>query len=599
MRFGVLCLALAFWGCDDDGGGGGPSQEVTVLFGTVTAADGSELGGVRVTAGGESTVTSSDGTYQLEAPAISEVTVTFSRDGYLKAMRTTPVLDKMPTALHTQLMAEAAAVELDAEMGGEVAGARGAKVAIPAGAFVSPEGASVAGMVDVHLTPIDPSNPDEVNGTAGRFQGEMGGSTVLLESFGMVEITVRQDGEELQVAGGMALNLAIPAPEGMDSPPERAPLWSLNEDTNEWVHEGEAVLNADTGLYEAEIGHMSSWNVDNPTEATCITGLVEDPDGDPLPGARIIASGVDYFGTSSATSIEDGRFYVAVRMDSTVTVTAAHQQGGGAQRTVMSGSTPTGVPPNPDRDECLDVGVWVVERGIVRIEEEGGGTREIDCRNVGANPFAGTCASGMFDIFTCFAPAGTCDIRGDGLGGGGEFEIVYSNGAKVTVNIDQGNPDDPSDQTFTATYYGPAGQVCATGEQDTSQEGDQTFWLTINGQRYGILDRGDDDDVNFAVQCPNGTVETFLQSELDAVSACGVGGDSSDGSQQCTLNGQAQPMPGPGPNDPPMEGGQGSICGDGRAACDAPLQCCMIVPDQPVGVCYPADICQLAMNQSR
>ena len=172
MRIGLLCVALACWGCDDDdGGGGSAAQAVTVLFGTVTASGGAKLGGIRVRAGETSTVTGADGKYQLDAPAISEVTVTFHGDGYLKAMRTTPVLDSMPTALDVTLVAEAAPVELDAELGGEVMGMRGAAVAVPAGAFVSPEGASVAGMVDVHLTPLDPSNPDELNGTAGRFQG--------------------------------------------------------------------------------------------------------------------------------------------------------------------------------------------------------------------------------------------------------------------------------------------------------------------------------------------------------------------------------------------------------------------------------------------
>lgn len=590
MRYAVLCLVLAVWGCDDDGGGGGtPNQDVTVLFGTVTAAGGSELGGVRVTAGGMSTVTSSDGTYQLEAPAVSSVTVTFAQDGYLKAMRTTPVLELKPTALHAQLLPEAAAVELDSAMGGEVEGARGARVAIPAGAFVSPDGASVAGMVDVHLTPLDPSNPDELNGTAGRFQGEMAGATVLLESFGMVEITVRQDGDDLQVADGMALNLAIPAPEGMDAPPERAPLWSLDEATNMWVLEGEAVLNAATGLYEAEIGHMSSWNVDNPTEATCITGLVEDPDGDALPGARIVASGVDYFGTSTATSIEDGRFYVAVRMDSTVTVTAAHQQGGGAQRTVMSGSTPTGVPPRPGVDECLEVGVWVVERGVVRIEDERGETREVDCRDVGDNPFSGTCASGIFDFVRCFSPAGTCDIRGNPVGGGGQFEIVYSNGARASFTYDEGG------MSIEGAYYGPGGQVCATVEQTTGEGAEEVFWIIISGQRYGIPNRDDEGDNDFEVICPSGERVTFQQSEVDALEACGVGGDS-DANNQCTFNGMAQPMPDPDPMGPPMQGDQGTQCGNGMGDCNDGLQCC-VLPNLPSGVCLQPAVCQAAMNQ--
>ena len=591
MRIGLICLALAFVGCDDDGGGrGGGVQEVTVLFGSVTDASGAALAGVRVQGGGASTVTGADGTYQLDAPAISEVTIRFVREGYLAAVRTTPVLELRPTALSVQLTPEAPAQPIDAEMGGEVEGARGARVAVPAGAFVSGDGASIGGMVEVHLTPLDPGKPGEINGTAGRFQGRMGGSTVVIESFGMVEITVRQDGEALQVADGMALNIAIPAPEGMDAPPERAPLWSLDEATNEWVMEGEAVLDPDTGLYEAEIGHMSSWNVDKAVEATCITGTVETPDGDPLPGARITASGVDYFGTTTASSIEDGRFYVVVRKESTVTVTAAHRQGGGQQRTVMSGSAPTAVPPRPGIDECLEVGTWVVERGVVRIEEAGGDSREIDCRDVGPNPFAGTCAAGFFDVFTCWAPAGRCDLRGDFVNND-SFEIVYDNGSRATLTI-----TDRDTGAFDATYYGPAGQVCATGERGA----DEIFWITVNGQRYGIPDREDEGDNDLEMICPDGERASFSQAEVDAIQACGVGGGGGDSSQRCTINGMEQPAPNPDPGPTPGAPEQGELnsqCGE-VGPCNSGLQCCMIEGfPAGMGICLDPMTCQAAMNR--
>ncbi|MCA9542053.1 MAG: carboxypeptidase regulatory-like domain-containing protein, partial [Myxococcales bacterium] len=379
----MLAVALLFVGCggssDDE-----PTddQAVTVVFGLVTDAQGGPVAGVRVAGGGAVATTGDDGTYQLDAAASGEVVVRFELAGHLRTVRSTAVLEKMPVNLDVTLVAEAPAMPLDATAGGEVEGARGAKMAAPAGAFVDPMGASVGGMVSVHLTPLDPGNAAELNAVTGRFVGrDQGGETTLIESFGMIELTVRQDDATLQVAPGQTLQVQIPAPAGVADPPATMPLWSHDPATDTWVEEGTATYDADTGTYQAEIGHLSSWNCDQPAEATCITGLVQTPDGDPLPGAAISASGVDYSGTSTAVSLDDGRFYVAVRRESRVSVLARHASGGGEIREVTSGVEPTSIPPTPGDPRCLDVGVWTVERGVIR-RETGGGVEVTSCDDV-------------------------------------------------------------------------------------------------------------------------------------------------------------------------------------------------------------------------
>ncbi len=572
---GLLCLA-----CGDDDGGGPPSQAITVVFGTVSAAGGGNLSGVSVTGGGASTSTDGNGKYQLEAASGSRVVLTFRMSGHLEARRTVEVLEEMPVALEVTLVPEVEPEPLDADQGGSVSSTRGAKMTAPPGAFVSPEGMSVGGMVEVSLTPLDPSDPEELSGVTGRFVGRMAGAeTTLLESWGMLDVTVRQDGETLQVAPGQALEIEVPAPSGATDPPAMVALWSFDEAANEWVQEGTATYDAGSKTYKASISHMSPWNCDQPITATCITGLVKDGDGDALPGARIIANGIDYQGTTSATTLEDGRFYVAVRELSTIRVTAAHAEGGGQQREVMSGNQPTDIPPTPGDPRCLDVGEWTAERGIVRLV----GGEVIECAGGNTNPFAGSCAGPMFELFRCFSPSGSCDITGDIYGGEGPFTIRWSNGANATVSIPR-----MDGQEGRATYRSAGGTVCATA---TFQENETV--ISLNGQSYTVVD--DEDDTTVVIRCPNGDQVSFRDEEIDALSACGIGPQATN--NMCTINGQAQGNPGGGPNGGPASGQLGSMCSAG-GDCTGGLICCQIPQSMGIGICATQMICdEVLANQ--
>ena len=107
-----------------------------------------------------------------------------------------------------------------------------------------------------------------------------------------------------------------------------------------------------------------------PATATCMTGLaVDDKEGEPIAGAEVDTTGLYYFGSSTGSTGDDGRFYIPVRKSSQVLVSVSHAAEGGASREVMSGAEDTALPPTPGDARCLDIGSFTVRREIVIVPE--------------------------------------------------------------------------------------------------------------------------------------------------------------------------------------------------------------------------------------
>jgi hypothetical protein len=162
---------------------------------------------------------------------------------------------------------------LEAASGGTVQGSGGASIKAPANAFVGRDGQAV-GAVKVRVTRVDPSTAGVRRGVSGDFTAVSGSSTTMLESAGMMDIDVRSNGQRATLATGKQLEVRLPVAEGEPSPPATMGLWSFDDGTGRWVSEGTATLDAASRTYVATIGHMSMWNVDKPSLATCVVGRV-------------------------------------------------------------------------------------------------------------------------------------------------------------------------------------------------------------------------------------------------------------------------------------------------------------------------------------
>ncbi|HNY88057.1 MAG TPA: PKD domain-containing protein, partial [Candidatus Hydrogenedentes bacterium] len=310
----------------------GIAADKTTLMGYVTLPGGAALPLATVNVGTLTATTDSTGHYALtDLDPAAGMVVRFSKEGHTgNAVVVAGIAGGITTANAT-LKPLADPVPLDAAAGGTVADGLSNTVTFGETAFVTKSGRkSVAGTVDVSITPLDVTDGDDLAAFPGNFLAvgsAKDGDTVQLETFALADYTVTQDGEELDLAPGSSatIELSLPANTPLAGG-QSVPLWSFNEATGLWVQEGEGQVVASArkagGLvYQATITHLSWWNCDAPlSDKNCVTGTVVDEAGAPVAGAPVEAAGVTYNGVTSGVTGPDGSFCLNVKRGSTVTV---------------------------------------------------------------------------------------------------------------------------------------------------------------------------------------------------------------------------------------------------------------------------------------
>lgn len=258
------------------------AARTVAVAGVVTGIDGLPLAGVTVAVqgrsdSGASAVTDADGRATLTAGVGVDVVLRLSKPGYTDQVKRLNLPDGVAAdaSFAASLMPRAAALTLaDAAAGGTLGGADGASVVLPPAALVdAASGAAVTGAVQVTLTPVD-VNAAAVAAFPGRFEGVNGdGSRVPIVSFGTTEFLFSQGGRPLQLKPGARATIQLPLYASQDlggaalAAGGSLPLWSLDERSAQWIHEGQGTLVAEaaspTGLaMRAEVGHFSWWNAD-------------------------------------------------------------------------------------------------------------------------------------------------------------------------------------------------------------------------------------------------------------------------------------------------------------------------------------------------
>lgn len=182
----------------------------------------------------------------------------------------------------------------DAGAGGSIEVDTGAKVTVAGRALVGAAGTPVTGAVDVYVAPVDVTTRPRA--FPGEFAGRNpDGQSTGIASYGTVDFNFMKDGEKLDLAPGATATIEIPVFPALDLDGNPVgvgkiiPLWSLDEESGQWIREGEGALVASasspTGFVQrATVGHFSWWNCDDeigPTDDADVGCCLDtDDDGD-------------------------------------------------------------------------------------------------------------------------------------------------------------------------------------------------------------------------------------------------------------------------------------------------------------------------------
>ncbi len=289
----------------------------------IDAASAAGIAGVRVSVGGQSTTTDSTGAFNLSGvSANSRASVVFSAPTHTETVRIASISAAATTNVQARMLRVGASADVAVATGGTVTMTGSpAQVVLPANGVQRTDGTVPTGNMRVSITPIDPSSDTSV--MPGDFTTVVSSVPAPIESFGALGVTLADSaGAALNLATGRTATIRIPVATRNPTVPATIPLFFFDNASGRWVQEGTATL-AGTGAtryYEGTVTHFSTWNADQVYNTVRYSGCLADANGARIAGAQVQADGVDYSGTSSATTDAGGNFSIAMRRDSQATL---------------------------------------------------------------------------------------------------------------------------------------------------------------------------------------------------------------------------------------------------------------------------------------
>ena len=515
-------------------GSGGDAVLASYVAGVVTDTKGAPVAGVTISAPGGSQVTSgADGSFNLLVVGSAKTVVAFEKAGFVRTQKRATPITNATVRVDAVLAAAGVTQALDADVGGTLKGARGAELVAPPGVFVDGAGNVVHGAITVALTPLDPSNFNELLAYPGALIAtKTGGGTTVLETIGVLDIDARQGTTRLNVKPGMHLTVRIPAPaDGTGAASSK--LWSMDETTGLWQEEGVASLDTATKTYQVDLPHLSFWNIDSEGPGGCIKGHVVDELGHPIQGAAVATFAIDQVIRSSGGDLTDanGAFSVPNVRGLNISIEVILAPTADMPMTIQSrngvnGSTTPADPSNIAKDDpaCLQVADFVFNQGADAGPHDGGsggatgdpascfatpgaaggdaGPGDAGDGGAQSDPWEGTCGKDLEPIFACFMPSGSCVAKVDSTTS--QYVVTWANGAKINWSMGGG--------LAQGGMFGPTGTFCGSLSGSSS-----SFAIVApDGRGWEIYDN------NTMMTCPDQSTVTLDQGQQTALGACGA-----------------------------------------------------------------------------
>ena len=366
-QYCYIVFCIIFLAACGGGGGGAPASSVksdensspppseqtgTVSGQVVNYNTGEVIPGATVSSSLGDTITGSDGRFTLnEVTAGERSVINAHKEGFAEQsiiVSVTPNQSQQTAAI--KMLPADLITNFDPTSAQNLSPSNSnAAVILNANTLIDENGNLPSTDVTVNLTIIDPSSDPDV--MPGDFSENSTGSLGSIESFGAVNITFSdQGGNALNLAESTTATVRIPVANNVTNPAPTIPLYYYDQETGLWVEEGIATLNGN--FYEGQVAHFSTWNCDDIMERAFIEGCVVDENGDPLARATVKSQGLDYNGTATVRTRNDGTFKVPAKSDAQALVYAQYS---GERSNSQSVFTP-GVNQSVQLEDCLVFG---------------------------------------------------------------------------------------------------------------------------------------------------------------------------------------------------------------------------------------------------
>ena len=391
-----------------------------------------------------------------------------------------------PVNLSTSLIARQVPQIFNAEAQAILTSSDGAKVVVPANAFIDENGNKIEGDIEVTITPIDVSSQAQFEAFPGSFRGVTENiaersTTVTVASYGAVEYEFTQNGKEVQLKTEVKAHIQIPIyfTHYLDgrviNTGDKIPFWFLHEDTGFWEQEGMGVIvgsvKSPTGLaLEGEVSHFSWWNSDvTPETATVdisvnligegvadfsdevLQSLIANVQGR-LPGGRI-ANDFQALNTIVSRTVPDGSVFcvsasIAIPIPIPIPIEATSVVSDGVEDRIYNSSEQC---LNVDREQANTI---IIDISIDAVRGDGNAERNTNAFFIVADVPTGLTVGAS--IAACGTPA---RIQTSGASGDVYFEIT-----------DGELPEGLSLSESTGNLYGTVDPVTSSNVRSRSVE---------------------------------------------------------------------------------------------------------------------------------
>jgi hypothetical protein len=301
----VLALISGCGGSSSSSNNNSPPQ--TLLSGVATDESGSVLSDVTVSVGTGSVKTVADGTYSLPVIPGTDLKVNAAKPGRVNTFHIISISSGQSLKVNFSLRAVGSSTPLTGMDSAPkaVTEPRGATVTLPAGSIVDSTGAVVTSAT-ADVTTSLATDPNYTDNFPGQFVGTRTGlPDAAIESFGIITVDITSGGKKCNLGSGKTADIAIPVASGADPDTTTIDLWSLDETSGKWKHEGLATRDASASpvVYRATVSHFSTYNLDRPIS----TGMpfnvtVKNSAGASVAGATLLLKS-----TSSNGAVWEGR----------------------------------------------------------------------------------------------------------------------------------------------------------------------------------------------------------------------------------------------------------------------------------------------------